>query len=451
MNVLNSLFNKRIIVLGLGMTGRACVRFLKQHQDNWNIQISAMDTRADITPDPDISCFLGGFDEAEIAAADVLVVSPGIDIETPQIAQAAAAGKWILGDIEIFALYAAAHRPDVPIIAVTGSNGKSTVVTLLEWIAKQAGKRVALGGNIGIPALELFEQEAELFILELSSFQLETTDSLQLASACILNLSEDHMDRYESLSDYVGAKQRIYTHSKQAVCLKEDALTHPLTSAHLSAADVDIVYISAQQNVEGWGLSQDKNSICFNSEPLLAAKDIQLVGVHNLLNIQAALVMSAQVGIETHDAIRAAKTFTGLPHRCQKVREVAGVTWINDSKATNVGACIAAIEGVTPSLKGRLFLIVGGDAKQADVQPLASVFNQYVFKLLCFGKDAALFMPLSVRSQRVTKLEEAVQVAANEAKAGDMVLLSPACASLDMFQSYMHRGNCFVEAVEAVA
>lgn len=454
MNVLSRLFNKHITVVGLGVTGRSCVRFLKQHQKAWNIDIAAMDTRLNIQAESDIECVLGELDKTLLAKTDVIVLSPGIALKTPEIATAIEHGKWVIGDIELFAMYVNEHAPQTPILGVTGSNGKSTVVTLLNKIAQQAGLKPALGGNIGTPVLDLLEQDVDVFILELSSFQLETTQSLKLTSAAILNVCEDHMDRYDSFEDYVLTKQKIYLHAKSVVYFEQDSRTSPAWKGNTQKQPVKNIKsqcVSTQYKAKGWSTSVGHRSVCLNGNVLLSLDDIQLAGVHNLLNIQTAFAMSQSIGISLIDAVEATKAFEGLSHRCQKIASKHGVDWINDSKATNVGATIAAIEGLAPTLKGKLYLILGGDAKGADVSPLKPALDERVTKAFSYGQDASLFTALGAHVETVSHLQMAVEQAARIVESGDTVLLSPACASFDMFKSYLHRGECFIEAVEAVA
>ncbi len=451
MHVLSDLVNKHITVVGLGLTGRSCVRFLKSQQRDWNITIAAMDSRDNVKPESDIECCLGAWDETLLSKTDVIVLSPGIAKSTPHIAAAIEAGKHVIGDIELFALYLNAHSPRQSVVGVTGSNGKSTVVTLIHEIAQAAGLHSALGGNIGTPVLDLISPDIDLYILELSSFQLETTNSLVLESACILNVSEDHMDRYSSFDDYVKAKQKIYAQTKRAVYFQEDTNTYPLATSHVKGMGEHAQAISMSTKSEGWSLSSDGRSVCFQGEVLLSIDETKLAGTHNLLNIQAALAICLDVGIPLTVAVQAVKQFNGLAHRCQKVASIHGVTWINDSKATNAGATLAAIKGLLPTLQGKLYLLVGGDAKGADVSLLKPAFSSDVENVFCFGQDAALFTALAPNVTQVDSMNDAIRVAASIATEGDVVLLSPACASFDMFDSYIHRGECFVEAVEAVA
>lgn len=451
MRNVSCLKNKNVVVIGLGITGQSCVRFLLQHQKSLGLTLSAMDTRALESIDLPIPVTLGKLDEAMLQQADVLVVSPGIALSTPAIAKAAQDGKILMGDIELFALFFNELMPNKSLLAVTGSNGKSTVVSLLQEIVTQSGLKPALGGNIGTPALQLLEThaDADVFILELSSFQLESTDSLQADVACILNISDDHMDRYSGFDDYAAAKLRIYDNAKQVVCNLDDI--HTLPSPDLIVSGISVQYFSAENKEGGWGLTEDKSAITYNGERFLAASEIMLAGVHNLMNIQAAAAMAKSLGIRDADIIQAVTQFAGLPHRCQKVSNKYGVDWINDSKATNVGATLAAVHGLRPTISGQLILLAGGDSKQADLSPLKETFEQQVDQLFLYGQDAPLLKQLKADAKLVADLPTAVIEAAKVANEGDAVLLSPACASLDMFRNYEHRGQCFIDSVEALS
>lgn len=446
MRSLSSLNNKRIAVVGLGLTGQSCVRFLLGLQQQWNIEISAMDTCAEVQVDFPINITLGKWDTEMLQQADILVVSPGISLQTSEVAAAAEQGKLVIGDIELFAWYYNAKvglDSGKKLIAVTGSNGKSTVVTLIKDIVMAADYKAALGGNIGTPALDLFDEEADVYILELSSFQLESTSSLIPDVACILNLCEDHMDRYEGLQAYCAAKQRIYMNAKHAICNADDSNTFPQIRIPVTTFDV-------QFQTKGFSLSLDKRNIQFDGVDFVSAERMQVVGIHNLLNVQAAAAMAMLIGIDKQAIVRASEHFIGLPHRCQRVSDKHGVLWINDSKATNVGATLAAISGLRPAISGQLILLAGGDSKQADLHLLKNCFEHDVDRLYVFGKDATLLSQLSADAEVVADLDAAVKKAAEVASEGDAVLLSPACASLDMFRNYTHRGQCFVEAVEAL-
>ncbi|AWL12924.1 UDP-N-acetylmuramoyl-L-alanine--D-glutamate ligase [Saliniradius amylolyticus] len=425
--------NKRVAVVGLGLTGLSCVRFLHQQ----GAQVLAMDTRAHLTPElpagTDVQ--LGPLDAQSLVSVDFILLSPGLPLSEPALVSARQAGVAILGDIELFARF-----NKTPVVAITGSNGKSTVTRLVTQMLKASGRKVAEGGNIGRPALELLEDNADVVVLELSSFQLETTDSLAPLAATILNISADHMDRYSSLEDYAAAKQRIYVGAKHCFYNREDRLTWPERPNRQQSFG-----LSAPET--GWGYDPSHDMIIHNSKPLLEFGVCGLVGQHNLLNIQAAAALSLTAGASLEGVVEAATHFTGLPHRCELVRRTQGISWINDSKGTNIGATQAAIDGLAPQVAGRLILIAGGDGKGADFSTLDLSRVQV---LICLGKDGQRIAEQHDSAQLVADMNEAVFQASRIAKDGDMVLLSPACASLDMYANYQARGQAFVDAVEAL-
>jgi UDP-N-acetylmuramoylalanine--D-glutamate ligase len=431
---LTTLKNKNVVVVGLGLTGLSCVRFLLAQ----GAKVSAMDTRPALVVQLDIPLQLGALDEQGLMASDLVVISPGVSLSEPAIKATLAAGVKVIGDIELFATF---NR--VPVLAVTGSNGKSTVATLLEVMFQAAGTKALLGGNIGIPALQLLDKEAEFIILELSSFQLETLSSLRPLVACMLNLSDDHLDRHGSLANYLKAKLRIYQGARYIVCNRDDSNTLP------AKARVDMMFgLSA----DPCGFSWDEASQCimFNNKVFLSSDECLLVGRHNMLNIQAAAAMAILAGLPLQAIKQGATTFGGLAHRCQTVSMYNQVRWINDSKATNVGATLAAISGLGQG-RGKLLLIAGGDGKNADFSPLQALFTESVDVLITLGKDSARLAKLKPGSHQVPGLQQAVKLAAKLATPHDIVLLSPACASLDMFTDYQQRGEHFVAAIEGLA
>ena len=427
--------NKRIAVVGLGLTGLSCVRFLiKQGAD-----VIALDTREHLNVECPVPVFLGKIEPQYLLDADMVLLSPGVDPKTPAVSKAIDAGVEVIGDIELFARFN--HRP---VVAITGSNGKSTVTSLVAAMLKEQGINAKMGGNIGTPVLELLEQEADVFVLELSSFQLETVSSLQPIAATILNLCDDHLDRHGTMQAYQKAKQRIYFHAGTAIYNRDDAWTKPET-------DIASVTFGQGNSEAGFGWDAQRNQITDGGEAFLSADECSLSGTHNLLNIQAAAGCARVAGASDEAIKKAARMFSGLPHRFETVGFENHVRWINDSKATNVGATIAAIVGLAPSVKGKVILIAGGDGKGADFVPLKAVFEAHVAVVITLGKDGDQIAALSQNAIRVTDLKEAVESAAKIAGQGDVVLLSPACASLDMFKNYQQRGDCFAKAVKELA
>ncbi|KEQ16762.1 UDP-N-acetylmuramoyl-L-alanine--D-glutamate ligase [Endozoicomonas numazuensis] len=439
--------NRTRVVVGLGKTGLSCVRFLAERQRSFKV----MDTRENPpgidelrASFPDIPVHLGGLNSDWLLEADELILSPGIALSTPEIAEAVNKGAEAVGDIELFC-----REVDKPVVAITGSNGKSTVTTLLGEMAEEAGLSVAVGGNIGTPALELLEREGvDLYILELSSFQLETTHSLRAAAATVLNVSPDHMDRYASMMDYHKAKQRIYRGCKHAVYNKQDALTVPL----LPQATPATAFTSGKPDLHDYGLIDDDEGtwLCKGVERLLNTAAMKLPGRHNQMNALAALALGDTVGIPMAPMLSALTQFEGLAHRCQWVAEKNGVVWINDSKATNVGASVAAIEGLGETLSGKVVLIAGGDGKGADFNQLKQPLKKYGREVVLVGRDAADIAAAVnevIPVQHSEDLAAAIERACEVSEKGDAVLLAPACASFDMFKSFEHRGDVFAGLV----
>ncbi|MEH9032462.1 UDP-N-acetylmuramoyl-L-alanine--D-glutamate ligase [Klebsiella quasipneumoniae] len=424
---------KKVVIIGLGMTGLSCVDFFMAR----GVTPRVMDTRVappglDKLPES-VECHVGGLNDTWLLAADLIVASPGIALAHPSLSAAADAGVEIVGDIELFC-----REAQAPIIAITGSNGKSTVTTLVGEMAKAAGINVGVGGNIGLPALMLLDTDRELYVLELSSFQLETTSSLQAVAATILNVTEDHMDRYPlGLQQYRAAKLRIYENAKISVVNADDALTMPVRGADdrciSFGIDVGDYHLNRQQG-ETW--------LRVKGEKVLNVKEMSITGQHNYSNALAALALADAAGLPRASSLKALTTFTGLAHRFQLVLDHNGVRWINDSKATNVGSTEAALNGL--QLDGTLYLLLGGDGKSADFTPLKRYLGGDRIRLYCFGRDGAELAELrpEVAVQTET-MEQAMRQIAPLVKAGDMVLLSPACASLDQFKNFEQRGEMF--------
>jgi UDP-N-acetylmuramoylalanine--D-glutamate ligase len=430
-----TLANKNIVVVGMGLTGLSCVRFLLTK----GAKVTAMDSRSELTLSLDVPLLLGVFDTRKLTAADLIVLSPGVDVNTPAIQQAIEAGVYVIGDIELFAQFNIC-----PVIAITGSNGKSTVTHLVADMCKAAGKKVLMGGNIGVPVLDLLDQTADVIVLELSSFQLETTYSLMPKVATVLNITEDHLDRHGKLANYQQIKLSIYQNSQFMVCNRDDILSYPINSK------ATMTY-GLSQSSSGFSWDKEQANILLDENFFLDSKHCLLVGAHNMLNIQAAAALAKVFGIDDDSIRQGAQRFGGLPHRCQTVAMLNNVRWINDSKATNVGATLAAINGLISNIKGKLILIAGGEGKGADFSVMAKCLTQSVGLLITLGKDGDKIGCLHPDNIKVQTVQEAVLIAAKYSQAGDVVLLSPACASLDMFVSYQQRGDCFALAVKALA
>ncbi|CAN5375979.1 UDP-N-acetylmuramoyl-L-alanine--D-glutamate ligase [soil metagenome] len=443
------------VIIGLGLTGLACARFFMKQ----GIAIAITDSRNNppgldkLTAEfPNIPLFLGKFEESLLANATELIVSPGVSPSEPIVVLAKQRGIPIIGDIEIFARYATA-----PICAITGSNAKSTVTSLVTEMARTAGLEVRMGGNIGVPALDLLaDAEPQLYVLELSSFQLETTFSLKPAVATILNITPDHMDRYASFLEYKQAKHRIYQCAQAIVWNRDDENTYPQTSIHDEEYALAMTYSSfglSPATAGEFGLLDTPTGpyLTLGTDLLISVNEITLKGRHNWANALAALALGHIMQLSMPAMLNTLKTFKGLPHRCQLVIVKNGVSWYNDSKGTNVGATVAAIEGLGQAIRGKLILIAGGVGKGADFTDLRQPVARYVRSVILIGEAAQqLQQTLSVDSKilRATDLEEAIRLASQEALSEDAVLLSPACASFDMFNNFEHRGLVFMETVK---
>ncbi len=437
------------LIIGLGQTGLSCVRFLVKQ----GYTVAVMDTREKppglVTlqaEHPEVIVHVGGLDKNWLQQADVIVISPGVDPRLPEIVAATEVGVELVGDIELFARHA-----NAPVVAITGSNGKSTVTTLLSEMVEQAGLTMRVGGNLGTPALDLIcEPAPNFYILELSSFQLETVTSLNAFVSTVLNVSPDHLDRYNSIQDYQTIKSRIYNGDGVMVINRDDVIVNKLARPgrnqigfSLQASegiDFGLINLNGQQ----W--------LAEGHQALMAVVDLKIVGKHNIANALAALALGSAMGLAMSAMLVALQQYYGLAHRCRLVADHNDVRWFNDSKATNVGASIAAIEGLDAS--GKIILIAGGEGKNQDFSALTDTLQQHVYAVILIGRDGKLIaevIPKQVDTYYAKTMQDAVNQARVIACAGDSVLLSPACASFDMFKDYVERGNAFETAVKAVA
>ncbi len=426
------------LIVGLGKTGFSCVKCLVAE----GVPVAVTDNRehppyweALKEQYPDVAVFLGGFSDDAFKMAQEIVISPGVSQALPEIQQAANLGLPILGDVELFA-----RRCQAPVIAITGSNGKSTVTSMVNEMITAAGYKVSMGANYGTPALDLLEEEIpDYYLLELSSFQLETTTSLTPVVSVLLNLSPDHLDRYDSVEDYYLVKRRVYRGASQIITTTEEASRALLKDKKcitfgFSGGD------SCVENINGepW--------IVYQAEPIIAVNELQLLGQHNLSNALAAVAIANALTLPQSAVTATLKTFSGLPHRMELIIEKCGVKWINDSKATNVGSTVAALLGAN----GNFILLAGGEGKGADFTPLRAAVEQHAKAVILYGRDASLISEVlneCVPIYQVKTLEDAVKNAIQIAKEGDRVLLSPACASFDLYSNYEQRGNAFKSLV----
>ncbi|HAV4990797.1 TPA: UDP-N-acetylmuramoyl-L-alanine--D-glutamate ligase [Acinetobacter nosocomialis] len=438
------------VVAGLGISGVSAVNFL--HEQGY--QVAVTDSR----PTPpghdqipaDVKTSFGQLDQELLLQAEEIILSPGLAPQLPEIQAAIAKGISVVGDIQLLR-----RATDVPIVAITGSNAKSTVTTLMGLMAKDAGKKVAVGGNLGRPALDLLKDQPELLVLELSSFQLETTSHLNAEVAVVLNMSEDHLDRHGNMLGYHQAKHRIFQGVKKVVFNRDDALSRPLVpdttpmqSFGLNAPDLNQYGVLRDADGTLW--------LARGLQRLIKSSDLYIQGMHNVANALACLALGEAIGLPMESMLETLKHFKGLEHRCEYVKTVHDVRYYNDSKGTNVGATLAAIDGLGAAIevkKGKVALILGGQGKGQDFTPLRSSIEKYAKVVVLIGEDAPV---IEQAIQGVTKilhaatLKEAVEICQRETQAEDVVLLSPACASFDMFKSYNDRGQQFVACVNSL-
>ena len=432
------------IIYGLGDTGLSTARYLYSKGDRFCVYDTFKNPPLLKTLKkemPDIRFFSGKQRLPEAVGQIEILLSPGVSPVDSFLRNAISAGATVKSDLDLFFL-----EVDVPVVGITGSNGKSTVTELVGKMAQESGFEAAVGGNLGPPALELLENNAEMFILELSSFQLENSGPLNLSVAAILNLSPDHLDRHKTMASYRSAKERIFSRCKTAVINFTDEITY---SNNLN--DCEVLKWGFDEPASGAiGLSGEFPNvyICFGKRKIMRVDEVRLTGKHNLANSLAALAIGISSGFSIESMCRVLKDFSGLAHRCELILSKAGVDWINDSKATNVGATRAALEGLGD--KKNVVLIAGGVAKGANFESLLVPIKKHCKQVILIGESAIKISETishEVKVSRVTSIEEAVQLSKNISAAGDLVLLSPACSSLDMFQNYIDRGNTYARAV----
>jgi UDP-N-acetylmuramoylalanine--D-glutamate ligase len=445
---------KSVLVVGLGDTGLSSALWLARHR----AQVRAADTRA---APPAVGAFreefprarvsLGAFELSLLEGMDAVAASPGVALREPLLAAALARGIEVVGDVEILARSLARRGTGPRVIGVTGTNGKSTVTALAAAMGAAAGLKSVAAGNIGLPvldALTAFEREGfpELLVLELSSYQLETTSSLALDAATMLNLTQDHLDRYDSIADYGRAKERIFRHCRRRVVNRDDAASLAMGDAAAFSFGLGVARTTRE-----WGMDERHENLLRGGVKIVAAREMAMPGLHNAANGLAAHALATAVGIEGEPLARALREFKGLPHRVEEVAAAGGVRFYDDSKGTNVGASVAALEGFSEPV----VLIAGGDGKGQDFSPLVSAVTRHARAVVLIGRDApaiALALaPSGIPVERAASLEDAVLAAFHLAREGDAVLLSPACASFDMFRNYGHRGEVFAAAARRLA
>ena len=437
-----------VVIVGLGKTGLSCVRYLLSR----GLDIAVTDSRINPpglstleTEFTSVSVFLGEISTEILLSSDQIILSPGVSLNNDAVKRAIANGIPVIGDIELFC-----QQVKAPIIAVSGSNGKSTVTTLVAEMTQQAGLKTCVGGNLGTPALELLNEDVpDVYVLELSSFQLETTFSLSAHASVILNISPDHMDRYANSDEYANAKKKIYLGNGLMVINKDDDVVKAMEDASRQT----IYFTLGKPEGHNFGLIKDNDGIwlCQGNKKIIKQDELGIKGEHNVANALAAIALASTINVPFSAMAETLKRFSGLEHRCQRVATINKINWFNDSKATNVGACIASIKGLCDL--GKIILIAGGDSKGADLSSLGPIIKKYVKHVLLLGVDAkkvANVIDSTVMCDFVVDMNEAVNAASNLAEAGDLVLLAPACASLDMYENYQQRGDAFVAAVNTL-
>lgn len=438
------------VVAGLGISGVSAVNFL--HENGYRVAVT--DSRQ-LPPGHDqipatVQTSFGKLDQDLLLQAEEIVISPGLDIKLPEIQAAIAKGIPVVSEIQILR-----RATDKPIVAITGSNAKSTVTTLIGLMAQDAGVKVAVGGNLGRPALDLMRDDPDVYILELSSFQLETTSNLNAEVAVVLNMSEDHLDRHGDMAGYHAAKHRIFQGVKKVVFNRDDSLTRPLVpdvtpmqSFGLNAPDLKQYGILREDNGTIW--------LARGRERLLKSSEMYIQGTHNVANALACLALGEAIGLPIYKMLETLKTFKGLEHRCEFVKEVAGVRYYNDSKGTNIGATLAALDGLGAAIEaqgGKVAIILGGQGKGQDFTALRQSLEKYAKLAILIGEDRPVIEKAiqgTTELLHAETLQEAVAMCQQHTQAQDVVLLSPACASFDMFTGYPQRGHRFVEYVNAL-
>ncbi|WP_372375859.1 UDP-N-acetylmuramoyl-L-alanine--D-glutamate ligase [Acinetobacter ursingii] len=438
------------VVAGLGISGVSAVNFL--HEQGYRVAVT--DSR-ETPPGHDqipaeVKTSFGQLDLELLLQAEEIILSPGLAPQLPEIQQAIAKGIPVVSDIQLLR-----RATDVPIVAITGSNAKSTVTTLIGQMSQNAGRKVAVGGNLGRPALDLLKDQPELIVLELSSFQLETTSNLNAAVAVVLNMSEDHLDRHGDMFGYHKAKHRIFQGVKKVVYNRDDSLTRPLVpdqtpmqSFGLNAPDLNQYGILREDNGTLW--------LARGRERLIKSSELYIQGTHNVANALACLALGEAIGLPRDSMLETLKQFKGLEHRCEYVKTVHGVRYYNDSKGTNVGATLAAIDGLGAAIEpqqGKVVVILGGQGKSQDFSLLKASVAKYVKAAILIGEDAPILQTAlqgSTELIQAQSLKQAVELAQAKTTEHDVVLLSPACASFDMFTGYPDRGYQFVACVNTL-
>ena len=433
--------DKKALVLGLGETGLSAAKWLR----STGAEVVAADSRPEPRELPGIRVHVGPFRPEILEGVDFVAISPGISLREPVVEQAIGSGIPVMGDIELFARAISGRSPAPTVIAITGSNGKSTVTTMVGKICEAAGFDTVVAGNIGVPVLDTLDRHPQVYVLELSSFQLETVTSLDAAAAAVLNLSEDHLDRHGTMASYAGAKSAIFGGHGAQVLNRDDPSS---LAMRLSGRKALTFGLSAPKDESEYGIVESAGEawLARGVRPVMKVSGLKVAGLHNAMNALAALALCDCLDIAEARAIAALEAFSGLPHRVEKVCEIGGVAYFDDSKGTNVGATVAALAG----LGRKAVVILGGEGKGQDFSPLKAAVGAHARAVVLIGRDAGIIADAisgtAVPVIRAGGMEDAVARAARVAVPGDAVLLSPACASFDMFRNYSHRAEAFIAA-----
>lgn len=446
--------DKSVLVIGLGETGLSMVRWLSAQGARLRVADSratppGLDEVAKLVSSEQLFC--GAFDDALFAGIDLIAISPGVPLSDPHVAAALARGIPVVGDIELFAQQIQDSGGGAKVIAITGSNGKTTVTSMVEHLCKAAGFDAVAAGNISPAVLDVVrlrgDRQPQVWVLELSSFQLETTATLKVDAATVLNVSEDHLDRYAGMDDYAAAKERIFKGCSVQVLNRDDARSIGMKGA---ASEFISFGLNLPARETDFGIERESNEVWLvqGSLRLMKSSELQIAGLHNVANALVALALCRAIGLPMPVLLDALRSFKGLPHRVERINQIQGVTFYDDSKGTNVGATVAALEG----MGCKVVLIAGGVGKEQDFSPLKPVVQEHARAVVLIGRDAMLIAAAlhgcDVPVQYAVDMSEAVREAAKLALPGDAVLLSPACASFDMYRNYVHRADAFVGEVQ---
>ncbi len=429
---------RRIAVVGLGISNISVIGYVLRNEPQDLVVFDTRENPPHVDELPEgLEYQLGPLSAEELSRFDLLILSPGLSVNTPEIVTARRNGVEVIGDVELFA-----RAEKGKVIGISGSNGKSTVTTLVNLMATTAGLKSVMAANIGIPVFDALSDEVELYVLELSSFELETTEHLELDAGVILNVSEDHLDRYHGdIEEYAKTKQRMFKHCKTVITNRDDRRTFICgEEGDASFGLDDRSYGRLEENGETW--------LTVKGEKVLNVREMVICGVHNELNALAAMALADAVGIPREAQLKALRTFPGLEHRCQLVRVIDGVSFYNDSKATNVASTEAAIRGLCGRHPEGMLILAGGLGKGQDFTPLKKYLGDEVSAFYCFGRDGDKLLALDeTRCKSALNLRQALRMAIDDCRAGQAIVLSPACASFDQFKGFEDRGHVFVSLV----